>query len=184
MGTVGMSSNELEVLEHYNRKIQKYLDVQNAEEVLLKCLAKLDHVRVNIALLQSTGVGRTVSCLKKKFPDTEIGSQSRDLVAKWKDIVTKEEETEEVEEGGREEEGGGREGSGADSAEEQTSSVPDYVPTPIVQGYVPTPKEHLVVKEEPGIEKELSGKSREGSRRKEEKRREERKREERKKEEK
>ena len=110
-----MSSNELEVLEHYNRKIQKYLDVQNAEEVLLKwvkisltqyrrwklphqscyiiivpemihitpswltsstnthllsdfntylttfnhlrfilhrCLAKLDHVRVNIALLQ------------------------------------------------------------------------------------------------------------------------------------
>ena len=31
-----MSSNELEVLEHYNRKIQKYLDVQNAEEVLLK----------------------------------------------------------------------------------------------------------------------------------------------------
>ena len=69
-----------------------------------------------------------MSCLKKKFPDTEvrdiggigcrtvcktylpqIGSQSRDLVAKWKDIVTKEEETEEVEEGGREEEGGGRE---------------------------------------------------------------------------
>ena len=69
-----------------------------------------------------------MSCLKKKFPDTEvrdnggigcrtvcktclpqIGSQSRDLVAKWKDIVTKEEETEEVEEGGREEEGGARE---------------------------------------------------------------------------
>lgn len=39
----------------------------------------------------------------------QIGSLSRDLVAKWKDIVTREEEREETEEGGREEGGGGRE---------------------------------------------------------------------------
>ena len=32
-----------------------------------------------------------------------------------------------------------------------------------MQGYVPTPKEHLVVKEEPGVEKEESGKSREAA---------------------
>ena len=44
-----MSSNELEVLEHYKRKIVKYGDVP---EVILKCLKKLDHVRVNIELLQ------------------------------------------------------------------------------------------------------------------------------------
>ena len=43
-----MSSNELEVLEHYNRKILKYGD---CPDVLLKCLAKLDNVRVNIELL-------------------------------------------------------------------------------------------------------------------------------------
>ena len=39
----------------------------------------------------------------------QIGSLSRDLVAKWKDIVTREEEREETEEGAREEGGGGRE---------------------------------------------------------------------------
>lgn len=44
-----MSSNELEVLEHYKRKIVKYGEVP---EVVLKCLKKLDHVRVNIELLQ------------------------------------------------------------------------------------------------------------------------------------
>ena len=39
----------------------------------------------------------------------QIGSLSRDLVAKWKDIVTREEEREDTEEGGKEEGGGGRE---------------------------------------------------------------------------
>lgn len=46
-----MTANELEVLEHYKRKIVKYID---SPEVLLKCLGKLDQVRVNIDLL---GVG-------------------------------------------------------------------------------------------------------------------------------
>ena len=49
-----MTANELEVLEHYKRKIVKYID---APEVLLKCLGKLDQVRVNIDLL---GVGFNV----------------------------------------------------------------------------------------------------------------------------
>ena len=43
-----MTANELEVLEHYNRKILKYGE---NPEVLLKCLGKLDQVRVNIELL-------------------------------------------------------------------------------------------------------------------------------------
>ena len=46
-----MGGNELEVLEHYNRKLQKYGDCKDAGEILLKCLSKLDQVRVNIALL-------------------------------------------------------------------------------------------------------------------------------------
>ena len=49
-----MTANELEVLEHYKRKIVKYID---APEVLLKCLGKLDQVRVNIDLL---GVGLNI----------------------------------------------------------------------------------------------------------------------------
>ena len=52
-----MTANELEVLEHYKRKIVKYID---APEVLLKCLGKLDQVRVNIDLL---GVGFNVILL-------------------------------------------------------------------------------------------------------------------------
>ena len=40
------------------------------------------------------------------------------------------------------------------------------------QGYVPTPKEQLVVKEEPGIVKEQSSRSKEESQQKEEKREE------------
>ena len=47
-----MGGNELEVLEHYNRKIQKYGEHKDATEILLKCLVKLDQVRVNISLLQ------------------------------------------------------------------------------------------------------------------------------------
>ena len=47
-----MGGNELEVLEHYNRKIKKYGEHKEAGEILLKCLYKLDQVRVNISLLQ------------------------------------------------------------------------------------------------------------------------------------
>ena len=50
---ITMTSNELEVLEHYKRKIVKYGEVP---EVLLKCLKKLDQVMVNIELLQVTSL--------------------------------------------------------------------------------------------------------------------------------
>ena len=208
-----MSSNELEVLEHYNRKIQKYLDVQNAEEVLLKWVKisltqyrrwKLPHQSCYIIIvpemihitpswltsstnthllsdfntylttfnhldLSCTGAlpssitwewtlpysrwnfiiifispswknisqppffstdhrsGEDCQLTQEEVPWHrgaqirkssgqnqwkplfQIGSLSRDLVAKWKDIVTREEEREELEEGVREEGGGGRE---------------------------------------------------------------------------
>ena len=128
-----------------------------------RCLAKLDHVRVNIALLQvnfsqqkncesleitfyplldrqqgwaglsalsrrNSPTLRSESLLaltilnplelihESRLPSFkcetllfQIGSLSRDLVAKWKDIVTREEEREDTEEGGKEEGGGGRE---------------------------------------------------------------------------
>ena len=48
-GSMAATASELEVLEHYNRKILRYGDNQ---EVLLKCLGKLDQVRINIDLLQ------------------------------------------------------------------------------------------------------------------------------------
>lgn len=84
-----MPGNELEVLNHYKRKIEKNLE---NEEILIRSLGKLDGVRVNIALLQDTGIGRTVSLLKKQYADQEIGTKSRDLVMKWKDVVAAEEE--------------------------------------------------------------------------------------------
>ena len=44
-----MTANELEVLNHYNRKILKY---DESPDIILKCLGKLSQVQVNIALLQ------------------------------------------------------------------------------------------------------------------------------------
>ena len=62
-GSMAATASELEVLEHYNRKILRYGDNQ---EVLLKCLGKLDQVRINIDLLQ---VGPIPSSLLSLHPD-------------------------------------------------------------------------------------------------------------------
>jgi len=129
-----MPGNELEVLSHYKRKIEKNPD---NEEVLLRSLAKLDGVRVNIALLQDTGIGRTVSLLKKKYGDQEIGTKSRDLVTKWKDIVAREESDEDKDPATGDEEAPEVETNGH-------GSPPSYNPTPIAPAYVPTPKSGYV----------------------------------------
>ena len=55
--------------------------------------------------MQQTGIGKTVSALKKKYGDSDIGAVSRDLVVKWKQMVAREEEereNEEAENGGDE----------------------------------------------------------------------------------
>ena len=44
-----MTANEMEVLNHYNKKMLKY---DESPDIILKCLWKLDRVLVNIALLQ------------------------------------------------------------------------------------------------------------------------------------
>ena len=44
-----MTANELEVLNHYNKKMLKY---DESPDIIMKCLWKLDRVQVNIALLQ------------------------------------------------------------------------------------------------------------------------------------
>ena len=44
-----MGANEMEVLNHYNKKMLKY---DESPDIILKCLWKLDRVSVNIALLQ------------------------------------------------------------------------------------------------------------------------------------
>merc|ERR1711874_22800 len=84
-----MTANELEVLNHYHKKILKY---DESPDIILKCLWKLDRVHVNIALLQNTGIGRTVSALKKKYGESEVGTTAKELVLKWKNVVAKEEE--------------------------------------------------------------------------------------------
>jgi len=130
-----MPGNELEVLNHYKKKIENNLD---KEDVLLRALTKLDKVLVNIALLQDTGIGRTVSILKKH--DNEVGSRSRDLVLKWKAIVAREESEEEKDDGGTEEEEVDQNGS---SDNNNSPSKAGYVPTPIPPAYVPTPLSEL-----------------------------------------
>lgn len=135
-----MGGNELEVLEHYNRKIQKYGEHKDATEILLKCLVKLDQVRVNISLLQNTGIGRTVSALKKRYGDHEIGTRSRDLVNKWKDLVAKEENEDEPNSEDNEEEDTGETEPGAQIA---NNDPPAYIPTPIAPSYTPTPIDEL-----------------------------------------
>jgi len=114
--------SELEFLEHYNRKILKHGD---NPEVLLKSLARLNQVRVTIDLLAKTGVGKTVSALKKKFGDSDIGTLSRDLVAKWKASVQEEEDRE------YEETQEGAENVNDDPDPSPEYSIPEYVPTRI-----------------------------------------------------
>jgi len=137
---IAMGGNELEVLEHYNRKIQRYGDRNDAAEILIKCLSKLDQVRVNISLLQDTGIGRTVSALKKRFGDHEIGTMSRDLVNKWKDVVSKEENLDEQNSEENEDED-------VDENERDIhrsdQDPPAYIPTPIAPSYTPTPIDEL-----------------------------------------
>jgi len=130
-----MSGNELEVLEHYNKKMKKY---EEHPDVLLRCLTKLDQVRVNISLLQDTGIGRTVSALKKKYGDSEVGAISRDLVSKWKGVVAREEEVEEET----------QEIEAEDNNTDDNSNPPIYTPTPIIPAYNPTPIQDLPVKTE------------------------------------
>merc|ERR1712062_675773 len=89
MGILKMTANELEVLNHYNKKMLKY---DESPDIITKCLWKLDRVQVNIALLQNTGIGRTVSALKKKYGESEVGTIAKALVLKWKNVVAKEEE--------------------------------------------------------------------------------------------
>lgn len=115
--------SELEFLEHYNKKIQKHGD---NPDVLLRSLGKLDQVRVTIDLLAQTGVGKTVSALKKRYGDSEIGTLSRDLVAKWKASVAIEEEERENEESEEAAENGND-----DPRLSPEYSVPEYVPTRI-----------------------------------------------------
>merc|ERR1711874_278696 len=121
-----MPGNELEVLNHYKKKIENNLD---KEDVLLRCLTKLDKVLVNISLLQDTGIGRTVSILKKH--DNEVGTRSRDLVLKWKAIVAREESEEEKDEGVTEEEEVDQNGTNDNSGSDNNNS-------PSKAGYVPT----------------------------------------------
>jgi len=137
---IAMGGNELEVLEHYNRKIQKYGDRDDAAEILTKCLTKLDQVRVNISLLQDTGIGRTVSALKKRFGDHEIGTMSRDLVNKWKDVVSKEENLDEQNSEENEEDDGD---DNDKDIQRSNTEPPAYIPTPIAPSYTPTPIDEL-----------------------------------------
>jgi len=131
-----MPGNELEVLSHYKRKIEKNLE---DEDILLRSLAKLDGVRVNIGLLQDTGIGRTVSLLKKQYADHEIGTKSRDLVTKWKDVVAREEDVSEESAEDKEE---GASATGDEQVQTKGAShgsPPSYTPTPKAAAYVPTP---------------------------------------------
>ena len=132
-----------EFLDHYKNKIIKYED---NPDVLTRSLQKLDQVRVTIDLLavgcigivalllldcvinlicilQSTGVGKTVSALKKKYGDSQIGDLSRDLVAKWKAAVAREEEERENDEEEAAENGND------DHDPSPEYSAPVYVPT-------------------------------------------------------
>ena len=69
-GTMAATASELEVLEHYNRKILRYGDNQ---EVLLKCLGKLDQVRINIDLLQVGSIQSSHLSLHPDVIDAKCG---------------------------------------------------------------------------------------------------------------
>ena len=79
-----------------------------------------------MVFFQQTGVGKTVSALKKRYGDSEIGTLSRDLVAKWKASVAIEEEERENEESEEVAENGND-----DPRLSPEYSVPEYVPTRI-----------------------------------------------------
>ncbi len=71
-----------------------FLSVQGDPAVLRHSLSKLSRLSgVSIAVLQETGIGRTVNALKKSN-DEEVAAAAKELVAKWKQIVASEEEKE------------------------------------------------------------------------------------------
>lgn len=80
-----------EAINHYKRKMERHPD---DSQVLLHSLNKLNRVKVTIATLQETGIGKVVNALKKHEED-QVAEMAKELVLKWKDIVAKEEEEEE-----------------------------------------------------------------------------------------
>ena len=115
------------------------MQMKTNQSILVRCLDKLDIVTVSISLLEVMGIYWTASSLNYKYPDTEIGLKSRDLVSKWKTLVLHEEEV-----------GAEKQDNCQDSCENVQVSVPDipaeYIHTPVVQPYVLTPKTTLAKK--------------------------------------
>merc|ERR1712098_811171 len=76
-----------------------------------------------------TGIGKTVSALKKRYGDSEIATVARDLVTKWKAAVDEEDRV--GERASAEEENAPENDNEADI--DNDSPVPEYNPTPIDQ---------------------------------------------------
>ena len=87
-----MATEELEVLKLYKIRLQDLISEKGTESDILFCLKKLDAVQINISMLKNTGVGLTVTSLKRKYSDTEVDRVSQELVNKWKETVRAEQD--------------------------------------------------------------------------------------------
>ncbi|GAB0092346.1 Transcription elongation factor B polypeptide 3 [Sergentomyia squamirostris] len=76
-----MAASVKEVVEHYQRSIEKTKD----QKRLLHCIEKLYKLPITIDHLQETGIGKTVNNLRKE--EGEVRFAARTLVAKWKAMV-------------------------------------------------------------------------------------------------
>ncbi|XP_037074000.1 transcription elongation factor B polypeptide 3-like [Pollicipes pollicipes] len=83
-----MSASLLEIVEHYQKKVERYSD----EDKILHCFSKLQRLPITVDVLSRTGVGKTVNAFRRD--PGPVGLKSRELVSKWKRIFDENEQAE------------------------------------------------------------------------------------------
>ncbi|XP_022652425.1 transcription elongation factor B polypeptide 3-like isoform X2 [Varroa jacobsoni] len=79
----------LEKIKQYCRRLEKHSD---DKLVIKETLNKLNKMEVTVDILQETGIGKIVSCIKKR--NDSAGVMATDLIRKWRKVVDREAEME------------------------------------------------------------------------------------------
>jgi len=78
----------METIRAVGETIQNYLTNESEDDAeVVAALEELDGVEINVDLLTSTAIGKTVSKLAKDKRSPEVVSAAKRLQAKWKSIV-------------------------------------------------------------------------------------------------
>jgi len=71
--------------EMNNLRVSLEKGLESSEtESMMDVLKALEQLPISIALLKSTKIGNTLQDVKKKFAESEVGTNARNLITKWK----------------------------------------------------------------------------------------------------